>query len=604
MNVLKFVTLIRQLPVVLKKSILIFLDLTAFLLGSLLVVDGLATASSLAIISILIIPVVGVVALGFLGLYRSVASESSVIWLMPRVILVAAVTCSLGLLFFPENVRFSSILQYLIIVISCISLTRTMSSQLRVSDSNSTAIAIYGAGEAGLRLSYAIQRSDKFHLVTFVDDNSALHGRQLGDTRVISLEKLSVLISTGKVEELVIAIPSIRPENVPFFMARLNGFSIPISRCPNLSEILRGSQITALKSLNFDEFLGRTVVPPIYSLLGESVKDKVVLVTGAGGSIGSELCRKICGQNPAAIILLDHSEHSLYELERALRIDFPNIMVLPKLMSVLDENNLNRLFHELSPKVVFHAAAYKHVPLFEENVRVGIHNNIYGTLTLVKICELHSIDKSVLVSTDKAVRPTNVMGATKRVCELIVQARAAETPADGVIFCMVRFGNVLGSSGSVIPLFQEQINMGGPVTVTSLEMTRFFMSISEAAELVLQASSLAKGGEVFVLDMGDPVKIIDLAKSMIKQSPARDDIEIKITGLRPGEKLYEELLIGVDSEATSHKKIMRAYEDYIKSDLLNEKLIKLADNMEKSPIEAVMQDLRDMVPDYVANSRN
>jgi len=482
-------------------------------------------------------------------------------------------------------------------------LTRTISSQLRKYYSSGAAIAIYGAGEAGLRLSDAIKRSQKFNLITFVDDDPALHGRLVGETRVVPFEKLSLLVSTGKVEELFIAIPSMKSEKISAFMGRLNELSIPISKCPSLGEILRGSKITTLKSLNFDEFLGRSLVPPVFSLLKGSVKGKVVLVTGAGGSIGSELCRKICSQQPVAIILLDHSEHALYELERTLRVDHPDINIIPKLMSILDEVNLNRLFMELSPNVVFHAAAYKHVPLFEENVRVGLKNNVIGTLNLVKICELYSTEKFVLISSDKAVRPTNVMGATKRVCELIIQARAAEVEPGSTIFCMVRFGNVLGSSGSVVPLFQEQINMGGPVTVTSPEITRFFMSISEAAELVLQASSLAKGGEVFVLDMGDPVKIIDLAKNMIARTSSTDEIQIQITGLRSGEKLYEELLVGANAEPTSHKKIMRAYEPFIKFETLNEKLMKLSCYIEDKDLDTVIQGINDIVPDYVVSSK-
>lgn len=603
MNLIYFVSILRRLPNSIKKTILICFDFSVFILGSFLLSNSFDMTSQGIKLpnTFFIAPFFGIGLLGFIGIYNITSSESSINWLLPRVMLATFLTCIFSYVISQNNFELLNTLLYLVIVISCILLVRIISSRLWKYNSKGTSIAIYGAGEAGLRLSDVIKRSNNLNLIAFVDDNAALQGSLIGETKVISFEKLSLLVSSGKVEEIIIAIPSMRSEKVSAFMEKLAKFTIPISQCPSLSEMLRGSKINSLKSIYFDEFLGRSIVPPIQNLLEGSVRDKVILVTGAGGSIGSELCNKICNQQPLTLIILDHSEHALYELERSIRVDHPDINIIPRLMSILDEVNLERLFKELSPNIVFHAAAYKHVPLFEDNVRVGIKNNIFGTLNLVKICQSYLIEKFVLVSTDKAVRPTNVMGATKRICELIIQARAADMNKDETIFCMVRFGNVLGSSGSVVPLFKEQINMGGPVTVTSPEITRYFMSITEASELVLQASSLAEGGEVFVLDMGKPIKVIDLAKNMISRSSSNNEIQIEITGLRPGEKLYEELLVDSNAKATSHPKIMTANEPFIESKALDEKLKKLSIYLEKEDLDMVIDAMSDIVPDYEVN---
>lgn len=600
MNFFYAVSVLRGMPASLKKIILIFTDLIVLHLGSLIAVNSFIESAAERL-DFFAAPIIGVAVLWGLGVYNSTSSESSINWLMPRVSSTAILTCFLSFMTHPGDPDAVIILNYLMVVIPPILVTRTISSQLKEHGSRGKPIAIYGAGEAGLRISDALKRSDKYRLVTFVDDDPALHGVLIGESRVTSFEQLSLLVSAGEIEELIVAIPSMKAEARSALMDRLKEFSIPISRCPSLSELLGGADFTNLKFINFDEFLGRSVVAPVYALLAASVSGKVVLVTGAGGSIGSELCRKICSQQPTSLILLDHSEHALYEVARALKTDYPEVNITPKLMSVLDKFNLGRLFMELSPNVVFHAAAYKHVPLFEDNVRVGLRNNVFGTLNLVDICESYSIEKFVLVSTDKAVRPTNLMGASKRVCELIVQARAAKKSV-GTVFCMVRFGNVLGSSGSVIPLFQEQINIGGPVTVTSPEVTRFFMSISEAAELVLQASSLAEGGDVFVLDMGEPVKIVELARKMIEKQNMGDEIQIQFTGLRPGEKLYEELLVDASAERTSHKKIMKAHEPFIESEALNDKLLKLAACIDDEDLDTVILGMQDIVPGYMARS--
>lgn len=443
---------------------------------------------------------------------------------------------------------------------------------LKVVDVDARRVLVYGAGRAGQQLALSLRHEPKVHLVGFIDDDLRLDGQRLDGTPVFGSTRLERLLDDTHVDEVLLAIPSASRTRRREIIETLQNEGIYVRSLPNLTNVIDGSiTVSDLREIQIEELLGRETVAANELLMGKTIVGKAVLISGAGGSIGSELCRQIVRCGPARLILLEQSEYGLYaieqelgELMQELGVDVP---LIPELANVSERSSMTRIYRHYRPDTVFHAAAYKHVPLVEANPLSGLRNNIMGTLHSVEAAEAAGVSNFILISTDKAVRPTNIMGASKRVCELILQARA-EQPGSKTIFSMVRFGNVLGSSGSVVPRFKAQIAAGGPVTVTDREITRYFMTIPEAAQLVIQASAMAKGGEVFVLDMGQPVKIIELARTMIRLSglSIRDsdnpdgDIEIVETGLRPGEKLYEELLIGDNPQSTNHPRIMRARE--------------------------------------------
>lgn len=439
-------------------------------------------------------------------------------------------------------------------------------------------VLIYGAGAAGRELAAAIRNSKKMQVVGFVDDDSALQGGVLNGLKIYQPEKLAKIVDTHEISDILLAIPSISRSRRADIIGKLSKLKVSIRTLPSMQDIASGKiTVSDIHDLEIEDLLGRDLVMPDPDLLAKNIYKKVVLVTGAGGSIGGELCRQILQQEPAQIVLLEQSEFALYAIDQELRNAISinknhQLSIVPVLGSVQSESLIRGVLERYSPQIIFHAAAYKHVPLVEFNIVEGILNNVYGTYNLAKLASEFRIPNFVLISTDKAVRPTNVMGASKRLAEMVLQAFAGDQNATSITtFSMVRFGNVLNSSGSVVPLFRKQIQDGGPVTLTHPEVTRFFMMIPEAAQLVIQASAMATGGDVFVLDMGEPVKIIDLAKKMIELSglKLRDetaeggDIEIQITGLRPGEKLYEELLIGENPQLTSHPRIMKAHEVFI-----------------------------------------
>lgn len=514
-----------------------------------------------------------VISVGFLkisGVYRDVVSESAPLAASWK-FLAGAGGCFAGYFFAVGSSNVSMVLSILFSFVFLVGIR--LAAQARGGDRRKAKkrIAIYGAGGGGMQLDAAIGLSASREVCFFIDDKESLRGRLVRGKPVLSPEDVEPALVRHNVSEIVLAMPSIKAGQRQKLISRISALPIKIYTAPGLDEMLGGTVVPAnYRPLRIDELLGRDPVSPIPALLQGSVQDEVVLVTGAGGSIGSELCRQIYRMRPRKIVLFDISEHALYEIDRSLRKEMSEIEIVPLLGSICDRPLLERICLQHAVTVVFHAAAYKHVPMVEGNVTEAIKNNVLGTLTLTLVAEKCGAKKFVLVSTDKAVRPTNVMGASKRLCELILQARASLLSNTDVIYCMVRFGNVLGSSGSVVPLFREQIEQGGPVTLTHPEITRYFMSIPEAAQLVLQAATLARNGDLFVLDMGDPVPIMDLAKAMILLSglSVRDhmnpegDIEVRITGLRPGEKMYEELLIGENPEATAHPKIRRARESY------------------------------------------
>lgn len=442
-------------------------------------------------------------------------------------------------------------------------------------------VLIYGAGEAGKQISTYCKKSNFYNLLGFIDDNHSLYGTFINGIKVYAPEDIQNLITNFDVTEIFVAIPSVRRERYHAILRKLNSYHIHLRTLPTIEEISDGRvNLDDIREIKIEDLLLRPPVEPIKELLINNIKDKVVMITGAGGSIGSELCRQIIKLMPKKIILLDHSEFNLFTITSELQLICQNnnlteVPIVALLGSVSDETQIRAQIEEHIPDTLFHAAAYKHVSIVENNIAAGVKNNIFGTLYLAKASYEFGVKNFVLISTDKSVRPSSFMGATKRVSELILQAFASsqfqrERPHK-TCFSMVRFGNVLGSSGSVVPIFKDQIKKGGPVTVTHPEVTRYFMTICEAAQLVIQASSLAKGGEIFLLDMGEPVKIYDLARNMIEltgmyikdSDNVKGDIEIIFTGLGKGEKLYEETLISGVSLETIHPKIMIAKESYL-----------------------------------------
>jgi len=503
-------------------------------------------------------------------------------------------------------------------------------------------VLIYGAGSAGTRLLASLQHSHEMVVLGFIDDDERLHGRLINGVPIHALAEVPSLVQRKGVAAVLLAIPSLGRTRRNQILEALRETGVHVRTLPGLMDIALGRvQASDVRELDIEDLLGRDPVQPRLDLMTRHTAGKVVLVTGAGGSIGGELCRQLCALQPRALVLVEQSEFALYTLhhELATRIEqglLPPTELVPLLCSVRDEARLAEVFGAWRPHIVYHAAAYKHVPLVERNIVEGASNNVLGTWVAARCALAAGVNEFVLVSTDKAVRPTNVMGASKRVAEMVLQALAgpggagalreagpggvgalreagAEAPAGHTRFSAVRFGNVLGSSGSVVPLFRQQIRNGGPVTVTHPEVTRFFMTIPEAAQLVVQAGAMALGGEVFVLDMGQPVRIMDLARRMIElqglavreaghpaaEDDAGGDIEIVITGLRPGEKLYEELLIGDHPQPTDHPRIMKAREGFLPWAELQERLREFEAAARRGDAAAVLGLLEALVAGFV-----
>ena len=452
-------------------------------------------------------------------------------------------------------------------------------------------VVIYGAGSAGIQLAGALRVSSEMQPVAFIDRDKALHETFLGGIKVLSPEKLEKLVRRNKVDEVLIAIPSASRSILKDLLKEIEEYSVKVRILPGLAELAQGKVLVSeLKEVDITDLLGRYEVEANQDLLDRNIKGKTVLITGAGGSIGSEITRQVARNGPNTLIILDSNEYALYEIKNEIESSIPSKNLKAVIASVTNKKRMKEICQNFSVDTIYHAAAYKHVPLVEQNPFEGVSNNILGTKACVESAIESKVETFVLISTDKAVRPTNIMGATKRFAEMILQSYSDDKSLDNVTrMSMVRFGNVLGSSGSAIPLFQSQIKEGGPVTVTDPEVTRYFMSIPEAAELVIQAGAMGKGGDVFLLDMGESVKIADLAKRLINLSglEVKDknnhngDIEIIFTGLRPGEKLYEELLIGDNVSKTEHKQILRAQEEFVEKEEI-ERLIEELKEAEKN----------------------
>ena len=549
-----------------------------------------------------------------LGLYRTVvryaderATGVIVYGVTLAVLALALFVVMMGITGIPR----SSIVIFWFLAVTFVSLSRSIARRVvRTIERRSFVekrqrIAIYGAGKAGAQLAMALSSSPEFQVLAFFDDNSDVQGTVLFGVRVYSPERAEKVISDFGLQGLILAMPSASRGRRREIIERFEIFGLSLKTIPGMAELVGGEvRVEDLREVGVEDLLGRDAIPPDERLLTLNIEGRVVLVTGAGGSIGSELCHQIIQRKPAKLILFEISEYGLYHIEQELKGYCLPVEIVAVLGDVKDALHLESVLQEQGVQTLYHAAAYKHVPIVEWNICSGVENNVFGTVSAARAAAKSRVDTFVLISTDKAVRPTNAMGASKRLAELVLQAMAVSQP--DTRFCMVRFGNVLGSSGSVVPLFKEQIRRGGPVTVTHPEVTRYFMTIPEAAQLVLQAGSMGQGGDVFVLDMGESVKIIDLAKRMIqlsgltvKDEKAPDgDIEIQFVGLRPGEKLYEELLIGDNVSGTSHPQILRAEERSIEWSTLSRMLDRLENLCRSQKKDGVRSILMEIVEEY------
>jgi FlaA1/EpsC-like NDP-sugar epimerase len=475
-------------------------------------------------------------------------------------------------------------------------------------------VLIYGAGSAGRQLAAALANSADMQVMGYLDDDVRLHGQELNGIRIFGIGQLQALKARGCVSVVLMAIPSAPQTRRNEILEHLRQYKVKVRTLPGLDALVHGRvDASDLRELDISDLLGRDPVPPHLLMLTKKIEGKVVMVTGAGGSIGSELCRQIVKSRPSMLLLVELTEFALYSIHHEL-VNAQNeegvhrTVLIPLLANVRDAVRMSEIMSTWKPHTVYHAAAYKHVPLVEHNPAEGVKNNVYGTLNLALQAIAHGVSDFVLVSTDKAVRPTNVMGASKRLAEMVLQAQAQAMANEGgqTVFSMVRFGNVLGSSGSVVPLFRKQIDQGGPITLTDERITRYFMTIPEAAQLVIQAGAMASGGDVFVLDMGQPVKISYLARRMVElsgltikdEADPEGDIEIEVVGLRPGEKLYEELLIGDNPLRTPHSRIMKAHEEFLPLDVLRAKLDGLSEAVDVNNVPQIRTLLKDLVPGY------
>lgn len=546
----------------------------------------------------------GVAAFSFGGLYRWMVRyvSSQTLGIIFRALLVSGLILGTAIFFLRAELPRSTPILYVLIATILVAGSRFIAQRLLREGGNGRRIPviIYGAGATGHQLGLSLHQGNSYKPVAYVDDSPAMQGMLAYGLRVYSLRELPRLISEFKVEQILLAMPSLSNSRRREVLLALESHSVKVRTVPRMMDIVEGRLgADDIQDVNPEDLLGRDPVPPRTNLMGATITGKCVLVTGAGGSIGSELCRQILVLRPRCLVLFDVSEFALYAIESELKGmlaaqsgNKPELVTL--LGSVQNGALLREIMQGFAVETVFHAAAYKHVPLVEQNVVEGVRNNVFGTWEVAQAAIKAGVSTFVLISTDKAVRPTNIMGASKRLAELTLQALA---PASKTCFCMVRFGNVLGSSGSVVPLFREQIRRGGPVTVTHADIIRYFMTIPEAAQLVIQAAAMASGGDVFLLDMGEPVRIADLARRMIhlmgyhertKGNP-QGDIEIIYTGLRPGEKLYEELLVGDGALPTDHPRVMRALEKSISPDELETVLAALGAGCASGNVAAIYE---------------
>ena len=594
-----------------KMGLMISVDLVALpfccLIAMLLRLGDLSLAASYGALSYLIVALVTIAAFSLSDLYRAVIRFiDQRLLAVTGLALFGAVLAVYFVLLLITDERFPRsalaiywFIAFSYVVTSRISVRNFLRNHMSRRPVMDHAVAIYGAGEAGAQLALTMRSSNEYRPVCFFDDKQALHERSIAGLRVFHTDKLVKMVNAMCIRSIVIAIPSVSPERLRDIMQRMAAAGVAtkiLSRLVDLAD--DQSPAGAMGELKFEDLLGRAPVPPRTDLFARCVHGKTVLVTGAGGSIGSELCRQIVTLSPTELHLLDHSEFALYTIRQELLARFPDLPIIAHLGSVCSTALVERILQDARIDTIYHAAAYKHVPLVETNIVEGLRNNVLGSQVIAAAAAKFKVATCVLISSDKAVRPSNIMGASKRIAELIFQA-AASTASD-TTFCMVRFGNVLGSSGSVIPLFQRQIAHGGPLTITHPDVARYFMLISEAAQLVIQAGAMAKGGDVFVLDMGEPIKIVDLARTMIvlsglsERTPANPagNIDIKFVGLFPGEKLNEELLTDGLVFPSEHPRIMRMKENALQAGILETYitfLMMACDTNDRAMIEAMVK---------------
>jgi len=628
-----------------KRSVVITLDLfIAFItvwFAFYLRIDQVSLPQHQQIYVYLLAPLIAVPVFITHGLYRAIFRYTGMaaMFTIAKAVAVYAVLFFITLLFFkwagvPRSLGLIQPLLFLFLVGGSRAMARFWLAGF--SDKSSPPkgkgrLLIYGAGAAGVETASALAMNRQFNLLGFVDDDHTKVGGSINGIDILGTDDVQDAVESMGITDILLAIPSLGRAHRNEIIARLRTLPVHVRTLPGIDDLATGRvTIQDFQELDVEDLLGRMPVPPDRTLLARNLHAKVVLVSGAGGSIGSELCRQIVSENPSQLILLDHNEFGLYTIhsellhmcvEKGVRTD-----IVPLLASVNNPDRLMQICQQYLPHTVYHAAAYKHVPLVESNFAAGVNNNIFGTLNLARAAATSNVSHFVLVSTDKAVRPTNVMGATKRMAELVLQALAADkapqfdlldgikTPTlqNNTLFAMVRFGNVLGSSGSVVPLFRQQLQNGGPLTITHMEVTRFFMTIPEAAQLVLQAGAMSHGGDVFVLDMGQPVKILDLAHRMAQLSGLTlrnadnpdGDIEIEVTGLRPGEKLYEELLIGNNPISTENERIMKAHEEYLPWIKLAPRLVELRLASARNDGPAIKKILSQLVDGYTPAENN
>jgi FlaA1/EpsC-like NDP-sugar epimerase len=560
----------------------------------------------------------------FSGLYRAIFRYSGLpaMGAMARAMLLYGVLFASLFTFYgfqgvPRTVGLIQPLLMLIFVGASRAFARVWLGGLYLSQINKSKlpqVLIYGAGSAGRQLASAMENSFEMRVVGFLDDDDRLQGNVLNGLPILNPSDLDEVLVEMPVTDVLLALPSVSRQRRNEILKSLSAHKLSVRTLPHLSDIASGRiTVNDLRELDIDDLLGREPVKPNGLLLNRNTHGKTVLVTGAGGSIGSELCRQILSTLPKKLLLVEMSEFALYQIHQELQTQLEDhapegevTELIPLLASVCDADRMQDIMATWKPQTVYHAAAYKHVPLVEHNPAEGVRNNVLGTRVCAEAAAANGVHNFVLISTDKAVRPTNVMGASKRLSEMVLQALAHHSTQATTIFSMVRFGNVLGSSGSVVPLFRDQIKSGGPITLTHEDITRYFMTIPEAAQLVIQAGAMGTGGDVFVLDMGQPVRIVDLAKRMVELSGLvlKDelhpdgDIEITITGLRPGEKLFEELLIGDNPQPTQHPRIMKANEDFMSWHTLQLQLDKINMAVQTNDVPKIRGLLQSLVPGY------
>ena len=620
----------------LKKSnkiiLLILLDSSIICSSILLVISFLKyelinSISSLDSTPIILFIFISILLFIFSGQYNPLSryiNSSEIFLIASRNIILLPIFYIINFLFNSEKIQSKAyflfwIINSFILIFSRFGLKEITNFCEKLKSNRTNVVAIYGAGAAGAQLASTLSLTGNYKILAFFDDSKMLHGRKLLGIPILPSNKISKF--KGKLSQILFAIPSLDKKNSIKLIKKVQNFKIPILRVPSIEALTKGdAKIDSLIPIEIEDLLGRLAVEPNKKLIEDSIKNKNICITGAGGSIGTELCKQVIPNSPKSLIMIDSSETNLYHLEEEIYSSsiLKNIVTPVSLLgNAKDYLFLKEVFEKYNIDVIFHAAAYKHVPLIEKNPLSGIENNVFSTYSICKAAEYCKVEKVILISTDKAVRPTNIMGASKRIAELIFQAFTDKVKStinkennelNGPIpqFSIVRFGNVLNSSGSVVPLFKKQISSGGPITLTHEKIIRYFMTVPEAAQLVIQASTLSKGGEVFLLDMGNPIKIIDLAKQMIRLSgfSVRDknnptgDIEILITGLRPGEKLYEELLIDAESNPTKHPLIFKANESFIAHEKLIAEIKKLKSYIDRKDSKSVFKIISELIPEW------